>query len=575
LGFLASPVFGQQIKINSGAYLKNTGTAYIKIDNGNLINNGVYIKGDEILTFLGNTAKTISGSSNTELNNLLVINTGGITTQLGLLTTNALTIETGSMFTIAAAKAVTVNGTLANSAGNSGLVIKSDTTGSASFIHHTNSIAATVQRYISGVAEAWHFLSSPVSNQIIGGSWLPSGTYGNGTGYDLYLWNEPNSCWIYKLDITSAINWNTVHPGSDFVLGRGYLYSVQATNPVKEFAGNLNNGTINLGLTFASDTVNLKGFNLIGNPYPSSIDWEAASGWTRSNLVSSGGGYDMWIWNPSANNYGVYNSFTGMGTNSVTRYIAPMQGYFVRANGTGNLSLDNTVRVHDGAGDWKNATINSGMLSLVVQSEADKSFDESRLLFGYDVNQSSTAKLFSPVVTAPSLYLPSGGEYYSVRYLTDTVDNSMVPVMFKAGRDANYILKCDFDPYEFEVVMLEDRQTHYIQNLKTLNSYIFQSSTSDDEFRFILHFGANNEFASSELPARIYTNGIQLIIDLTLISKETNVWVFDILGRSILQQELQGQNQHNLILDIDTQMLIVYLKNPNGTMVRKLSWCKK
>jgi hypothetical protein len=40
----------------------------------------------------------------------------------------------------------------------------------------------------------------------------------------------------------------------------------------------------------------LLGFNLIGNPYPSSIDWKSGTGWLRTDLVVSGGGYDMWIW---------------------------------------------------------------------------------------------------------------------------------------------------------------------------------------------------------------------------------------------------------------------------------------
>ena len=538
---------GQGVILPSGIYMKlSQGTMVLQ---GNWVNNGNYTDQNGTIIINGNT--NVSGSS---------LNTFG-----------NVTIIPGATLNIEPQNSVTVNGVLTNNSGASGFVLHSDTTGTASLIHNTNSVAATVQRYISGAAEAWHFLSSPVSNQSIGGSWLPPGTYGNGTGYDLYLWNEPNSCWIYKLNTTSAINWNTVNPGSDFVAGRGYLYSVQDTNPTKAFVGNLNNGSISYGITASGSELDLKGFNLVGNPYPSSIDWQAASGWSRSNLVSTGGGYDMWIWNPTANNYGVFNSATGTGTNSVTRYIAPMQGYFVRASGNGNLSMDNNVRVHNGAGNWfKSNEIIPGMLSVIVQSETDDSFDEVNLLFGFTANQPGAAKLFSRAPTAPSLYMPSGNESCSVRYLTVTVDNTRVPVMFKPGRDGNYTLRCNFDDYEFAIVTLEDRQTNYIQNMKAGNSYNFQSSTSDDASRFVLHFGTGNESAYNELPARIYSDGIQLIIDLTLITNESEAFVFDELGRLLLQTTLQGLEQHKLILNAKSQIIIVYLKNQQGNLCRKL-----
>ncbi len=488
-------------------------------------------------------------------------------------TVNNLTIGASAQLAVSSANWLTVNGTFTNNASNTDFVLQSDASGTASLVHSSNNIAATVQRYIGGSAEAWHFLSSPVAAQSISAAWTPAGTYGNGTGYDLYLWNEATNCWIYNLNTTSTVNWNTVHPGSDFVVGRGYLYAVQATNPTKEFIGNLNNGSQNFTLTIDGvDSVNLVGFNLVGNPYPSSIDWQAASGWTRSNLVSSGSGYDMWIYNETAGNYGVCNSATGSGTNGVTRYIAPMQGFFVRAVSAGNISMDNAVRVHNGAGTWlKNTKVDyPTMLSIVVQSETDYSFDEARILFGHSANQSGAAKLFSPVYTAPSLFMPSGGEYCSVRYLTNVADNPMAPVMFKPGQNGNYVLKCNFDVNKFETVMLEDRITHYIQNMKARNTYSFQSSTSDDASRFILHFGPDNSAHYDELPARIYTDGTQLIIDLSLIAKETEALVYDAMGRLLLQKTLQGATQHKLSISVKPQIFIVHLRNQQGNISRKL-----
>jgi hypothetical protein len=576
-GIFPLPVFGQQVKINSGAYLKNTGTAYLVINNADLINNGAYVKSTETVIFSGTAAKVISGSSNIDMYNLLVTNTAGITTQLGLLTTNNLTVASGSRFTIDPAKTVTVNGTLTNSAGNAGFVLKSDLTGTASLLHNTTTVTATVQRYISGPAEAWHLLSSPVAGQSISGNWLPSGTYGNLTGYDLYLWNEPNSCWIYKLDLTSAINWNTVHSGTNFEVGRGYLYSLQALNPTKEFAGNLNTGSLSYGLTINGTNLGFKGFILAGNPYPSSIDWQASAGWTRSNLVSSGGGYDMWIWNPAGSNYGVCNSFTGFVTNGVTRYVPPMQGFFVQAVSAGSLDMDNSARVHNGAGNWlKKGLLNElNIVSISVNSESGNGFDEVGLLFGSKPDEYGTMKLFSPVLTAPSLFLPVKGENFSVRYLTDTIDYPFVPLMFKPGSDGRYTISCSFDMISFETVMLEDRQLHFIQNLKTKNTYTFTSSETDNASRFVLHFAASGLIEKNDYPARIYTDGASLVIDLTLVNKETDVSVYDMMGRKLLKIKLEGQSLHKFDINAHTELLMVFLTNMDGSVCQKVMWVER
>jgi len=610
-------VIGQQIKINSGAYLNNTGATIVvngKVDNagaitnsgtigfnvsgnwlnsgtfiagaaihkigGNFTNNGTFAETGSTITCNGTSSQSIDGTNSTTFDNLTIDNAIGVMLNSNALTivSGALTINSGKIFKLASGRQLEVNGTITNSAGTSGFVLQSDATGTASLIHNTNSVPATVQRYISGAAEDWHFLSSPVSNQSIGGSWLPSGTYGNGTGYDLYLWNEPNSCWIYKLNTTTAINWNTVHPGANFETGRGYLYSVQATNPTKEFIGNLNNGPINYGLTISSTDLILKGFNLVGNPYPSSIDWSSSSGWTRTNLTSSGGGYNMWIWNPAVSNYGVYNSADGdgIGTNSVTKNIAPMQGFFVQSASAGNISTNNSVRVFEGASNWfKSKGVNgfvSNKLSISVKSDEGHGADEVQLRFGYNENENGAMKLFSKVLSAPSLYLPSDGKYLSVHYFTTPKENLSVPLMFTPGVNGKYEINCNFDFGAFDTIMLEDSKMHYIQDMKLENSYSFSASKSDNPNRFLLHFGNIKNITTNEFNAKVYTNEDRVVIDLSLVNNETIVFIYDILGRILFQQILHGENKHFINLSAHNQIVIVSLKNPNGSLTQKLFW---
>lgn len=553
---------GQGVVFPSGIYMKLSGGTMIL--SGNWVNNGNY--SDQNGTIIINGITNLSGYSANTFGNVKVL--------------------AGAKLSISPHNSVSVNGTLTNNAGASGFVLESDSTGTASLIHNTNNVLATIQRYINGASEAWHFLSSPVAGQGISGSWLPSGSYSNGTGYDLYLYNEPNSCWIYKLDLTSTINWNTVHPGSDFAVGRGYLYSLQAASPTKEFTGNLNNGSLNFGLTFNGTDITLKGFNLVGNPYPSSIDWSAASGWTRTVLNSSGGGYDMWIWNPAANNYGVYNSADadGLGTNSVTRYIAPMQGYFVQASGNGNLGMNNNIRTGFGAVKWFkgkgeeiNKEIEVSKISLWVKSDEGYGTDEVLLKFGFSENKNGAMKLFSRALSAPGLYMASEGKNLSVRYLTDAKENKAVPLLFSPGADGKYSISCSFDQNKYDTVMLEDRQMHHIVDMKEVNTYSFTASKNDNPCRFVLHFGKVDSNSEKEFPVRIYTDGIRLIVDLTQVNIESDALVYDMMGRLLLQQKLQGNMQHSLDINTKTktQFLIVYLKNPNGIIRRKILWNMK
>jgi hypothetical protein len=118
--------------------------------------------------------------------------------------------------------------------------------------------------------------------------------------------------------------------------------------------------------------------------------------------------------------------------------------------------------------------------------------------------------------------------------------------------------------------MLEDCKTHYIQNMKAEQTYNFRAEKSDSENRFKLHFGAIEGDFGKELPARIYSDGNYLIVDLSLVTNETTVTVCDVMGRVLLQRDYSGETQHKILFNTNTQIIIVHLDNPNGSIAKKL-----
>ena len=563
--------------LNSSETLENSGTLNVTtfINEGNTLGDGVYnIIGDFTSSgtffsdagsvFMNGTSLQTMTMAATTFNNLTINNAASVTlVSTQTVITNNLTINTEKVFKIEADKNLTVTGTIDNYGGTSGLILKSNASGTASLLHNTLNVPVTVQRYISGTAEDWHFLSAPVSNQDISGSWNPSGTYGNGTGYDLYIFNEPTPCWTYQLNTTVAPTWPSIHPTANFVTARGYLYSTQAANPTKEFIGLLNNGTISYPITNESPDLVVQGFNLIGNPYPSSIDWKSTSGWSRDNLIGSGGGYDMWIWNQESNNYGVYNSIGDIGTNGVTQHIAPAQGYFVRAVSNGNISMSNAVRVNTGASNWLKGT-DSGINSLKIRitSKEAHGYDEVLLQFGYPKNEAGALKLFSQNEAAPSAYLYDLKKDLSVRYLTDTIENSNVPLYFKPGKDGGYSLSFDAVFGAFNVLLLEDKKNNSITDLNVNAKYEFNGAVKDDTNRFVVHF-KDKIIETEDLPATIYYDGNEINVDLTMVSEQTDIKIYDMLGKVVLEKKKEGKMIHRFKINSKSAVYIV-VANSNG-----------
>ena len=314
---------------------------------------------------------------------------------------------------------------------------------------------------------------------------LPPFNSTTGATYDFFFWQEPfaaaNLNWISLKNTDWSVNTTDFGNPPRFVTGKGYLVEYSSTFPgssEKIFTGTLGVGPIDLPVT---KTAGGNFYNLTGNPYPSYIDWKAPVGWTRGVLEEEGGGKNVWIWNGTSGNYGVYNSSSGIdaGTNGVSRYIAPQQGFFVKAASNGNVTMTDNVRCHS-AQAWLKADDNN--LGMKVTSSVNGYSDEVLVEFGHPVT-GGAEKWFSMYSEAPSLYMPVGEDIYSLRFLGQISENPALPLSFKAGQDGNYSITAN-GTESFPNVVLQDLKTGTTQELKTNPVYNFTSSVSDDVNRF-------------------------------------------------------------------------------------------
>jgi PKD repeat protein len=487
---------------------------------------------------------------------------------------NDLHIQSGASLTIAPEGSLTADGNLLNEAGQSGLIISSSDNGTGSLIHYAENVPATSQRYVPGEPEAWHILSSPMANQSISGDFTPAGTYADGTGYDFYTWYEPDTSWVYLLNNEFSPTWAEANAGNNFIPGRGYLVSYQATNPTLNFSGLLNTGNISIGITNSNISGDPFGANLIGNPYPSAIDWKAASGWSRNDLSLSGGGHDVWIWNDTAYNYGVYNSASvnDEGTLGVGRFIAVNQGFFVLAGQNGSLAMNNDVRVHQGAGNWLKATRKfTDIIFLTVESKNKNGTDEVMIDLSSYTESHGTLKRFSFVQSAPGLFITKNGKFFSALFGNDINKNPVIPVSFTPGQNGEFTLKASMDDDFIEMAMLHDKQTGIQHDLKLTAKYEFQAKTGDNPARFVLQLKEGNfPDPHQQLPVSIFSHNKIIYVDMRLVESKCALSMYDVTGRMVLKIPLQGGMQHKIEPPYKHGVYVVYLTGNDGSVSKKI-----
>lgn len=230
----------------------------------------------------------------------------------------------------------------------------------------------TMERYLDAGATYWRYFGSAVE------------------GADLAQFNDdfttagyPGSHFptfpfisAYNYDETQAPN-NGYQPASSasqvMQVGEGWqIYcgdTITGTQPFTfDLVGTPNQGPISLPVTYTfSNNPADDGWNMVCNPYASTIDWDAA-GWTKTNMANA-----TYIQNPDTQQYATY--VAGAGTNGGTRFIASQQSFWVQA--TGNSPVLNTTEAvkHDGDAPFikSNEVLSPGMkITLVGAEEYDE-----------------------------------------------------------------------------------------------------------------------------------------------------------------------------------------------------------
>jgi hypothetical protein len=396
----------------------------------------------------------------------------------------------------------------------------------------------SVERYMTGDS-TWHNAATPVSNET-------SAVY---VGTDLV--------WYY--DETLILNnWNFGWVLYNGALNppRGYdvmFYGADVLVDYTGTGGELNTGAFSIALTNTNSTpteiASHKGWNLVGNPYPSPVDWQAPSGWNKSSINDA-----KYIWDGPNDIYTIWlGGGAPVGINGGTQYIPSNQGFWVQASSNGNFGIANATRCGfiTGTPDfYKQAEVfDYPLLSLVAYSETHS--DEAVIRFingntsGFDLNMDAS-KLFSRNPDIPQLYIQENDFKFALNTYSDFIEDIPIPLNFRCDKPGYYSLeiadRTTLSPNT--KVYLKDEFDQKIINLSEEVKYDFYHDPSSSDSRFKLFFNPSEDVIKNISPDHyytIYTNGTTIkIIKNTMKENPALLTIFNMHGQAIYSTNLSN-----------------------------------
>jgi len=332
-------------------------------------------------------------------------------------------------------------------------------------------------------------------------------------------------------------------------------------NTTYSFAGNINNGAFTAATPGAATV-----FNLVPNPYPSAINWTAASGWTKTNIANA-----IYIYNNTQ-----YASYVaGVGTNGGTNIIPVGQAFFVQASGgVGTLAMNNSVRTHSSQAYFNDPVVNS---VLRVAVAADGKSDETVIRFHematatFDADYDAS-KLYGSS-SAPQLYTLSGNDdMMSINALNLVEAVATVPLAFEYTAGGEITLH--FSGIEsFSTTMkiyLEDLLTGTITDLNQQGSYTFSHVEANDADRFRIHFYDITGIDENGDAFQVWSYDRKVYINIPeFAGKNARIDMFDVLGNKLFSSE-GVLNSPTIIRAMNSGVAIVRVSTANRVYTTKL-----
>ena len=409
-----------------------------------------------------------------------------------------------------------------------------------------------VRKQVAGYGEGnggWVFIASPVAESIapseVHNLFPTAGETSN--EYDLYRFNQSDD------NENEWQNWKATttenHPDfTTLVNGHGYLYATKETRTLM-FAGEYTAATEPVEVPLDYDaTAQLKGWNLVGNPFTTQATMTNGNGQPVSFYVING---------------------QNVVPNEGSAAIEPCTGVMVKAEGTGekvrftSVSPDQAPQPNKGSLQIALSQVTSSLRGTKQSSTLDNAI--------ISFNEGSKLGKFYFGTQNANIYIPQGNEEYAIAYSNGQGE---MPLNFKAKENGTYTISVNPEGVEMDYLHLIDNMTGADIDLLAANggdainrvsTYTFEAKTTDYESRFRLVFAADEAVCGpSEAFAFIDASGN------IIVNGEGTLQVFDVLGHQLVTKQLSTLNSQLSTLNYKSGVYVLRLINGDDVKTQKM-----
>ncbi len=558
----------KNLVIDPGSSLTVTGNT-VQIS-GTITNNGTFTAVSGTIEMNGSVVQSVGSGTfaGNTIKDLIINNISGVTLLGPLNVSGKVLVQNGDLSSGG-------NLTLLSTATQTALI---DGTGTGNVTGNV-----TIQRYLpSGFG--YKYISSPVQSATVN-EFSDDMTLGAFT----FFWYDESrtaSGWV-------SYNSPSTNP---LIPMRGYSVNFGSSSLPKtvDITGVVNNGSMSVTL-YNNNNTYTKGFNLVGNPYPSPIDWAASSGWTKTNIDNALYYFKASTTDQYGGTYGTYINGISSDEGSSSNIIPSMQGFLIHVSDvpapypvTGTLALNNNVRITDLTHPFsakKSIKASIPFLRLIARFSDDTGSADPVVIYFDDKatpefnSELDALKLLNTDLKIPNLYsVKSSGEKLSINALPPVPDNIVnVPLGMKINRAGNIIFRInDIDETLTGMrIYLSDIVAGTEQDLMNGKEYIVSLAQGEYTDRFFLNLsnlttGTPDDIFKPEVFNIYSSDGLLKAEIFGLQGKSGTLNIINLLGQVVFTDMIYTVGYHEFDPGLKDGIYIVNFTSGTFRISKKL-----